>query len=200
MKRGAAALIVALCATPATAQDLPALHDVTGVAQDDVLNVRAGPTTDAPIIGTLAPGAEAVEVTQVDGGWARVNSGERSGWAALRYLQPVPGGAFPAASTLACLGTEPFWRLDIVQNGPARFSGMDGPVLDLRAGDVMPGANVMNRFGIFAAWPGGSAAVSLRRETCSDGMSDRLFGLSADVILGGGPSATLSGCCSVVQP
>ncbi len=200
MMRLVLCLVLALGASASGAQDLPALFDVDGVAADDVLNVRAAPDAGAAIVGSLSPDAAGVEVTAIDGGWARVNSGERSGWAALGYLSTVPGGTFPRARGLRCFGTEPFWSLRIVQEGAARYESMEGAGLDLMAGAVLPGANVPDRFGLFAAGPAGSAAVSLRRENCSDGMSDRLYGLSAEVILGGGMSAVLSGCCSVTAP
>jgi uncharacterized protein YgiM (DUF1202 family) len=45
-----------LMGTAATAQsEYPRLHDVVGVASDDVLNVRAGPGGSHPIVGELGP-------------------------------------------------------------------------------------------------------------------------------------------------
>jgi hypothetical protein len=114
MRRLLAALL--LLATPAAAQDaLPILADVTGVAADDVLNVRAAPNAGAEIVGTLAPDMRGVEVAGLDpsGGWGLVNSGERAGWAAMRFLAPRAdvwrAGALPEG--LTCFGTEPFWSL-----------------------------------------------------------------------------------------
>ena len=75
---------------------LPALYDVTGVAADDALNIRAEPAANAEIIGTLPSDARSVEVVAVDasGKWALVNSAERSGYLALRFLlqQDSAGG------------------------------------------------------------------------------------------------------------
>jgi len=55
------------------------------------LALREGPTTAAPQIGTLNFNDE-VEILETSSGWARVGDvrRERTGWASLRYLQPVP--------------------------------------------------------------------------------------------------------------
>jgi len=55
------------------------------------LALREGPTTSAPQIGTLQFNDE-VEIMESSGGWARVNDllRSRTGWASMRYLQPVP--------------------------------------------------------------------------------------------------------------
>lgn len=55
------------------------------------LALREGPTTSAPQISTLAFNDQ-VEILDTSGGWARVRDVNRglSGWASMRYLQPVP--------------------------------------------------------------------------------------------------------------
>jgi hypothetical protein len=55
------------------------------------LALREGPTTSAPQIGTLHFNDE-VEILETSSGWARVGvmGLNRSGWAYMRYLQPVP--------------------------------------------------------------------------------------------------------------
>ena len=55
------------------------------------LALREGPTTAAPQIGTLQFNDE-VEILESSSGWARVVDvrRDRSGWASMRYLQPVP--------------------------------------------------------------------------------------------------------------
>jgi uncharacterized protein YgiM (DUF1202 family) len=55
------------------------------------LALREGPTTAAPQIGTLQFNDE-VEILETNSGWARVGDvrRERTGWASMRYLQPVP--------------------------------------------------------------------------------------------------------------
>ena len=55
------------------------------------LAVREGPTTAAPQIGVLQFNDE-VNVLETSGGWGRIYNPSRnmSGWASMRYLQPVP--------------------------------------------------------------------------------------------------------------
>lgn len=55
------------------------------------LALREGPTTSAPQVGTLHFNDE-VEILDTSSGWARVGdvSRSRTGWAYMRYLQPVP--------------------------------------------------------------------------------------------------------------
>jgi hypothetical protein len=55
------------------------------------LALREGPTTAAPQVGTLQFNDE-VEILESSSGWARVVDvrRERTGWASMRYLQPVP--------------------------------------------------------------------------------------------------------------
>jgi hypothetical protein len=55
------------------------------------LALREGPTTAAPQIGTLHFNDQ-VEILETSSGWARVGDArrERTGWASMRYLQPMP--------------------------------------------------------------------------------------------------------------
>lgn len=114
--RPTALLLLLILAAPAHATQeyiLPTLFDVTGVAADDVLNIRQLPDADAPIIGTLSPDAKGIEVVEDTGGWGRVNSGEGSGWVSMRYMAYRTDvwheGALPDG--FSCFGTEPFWSL-----------------------------------------------------------------------------------------
>lgn len=193
------ALGAMLAAMPVTAQDLPALHGVAGVARDDVLNLRAAPDPAATILGSLAPDATGIEVLEIVDGWARVNHGEGVAFAAVRYLVPAdqPGWA-ALQSPLHCFGTEPFWSLAIE------------PALDA-AGLSRPDATTrMLDLGPRWPWDGLGATPSaglamrdgflmLRGESCSDGMSSRAYGIRADLFLAGEGAERLGGCCSL-QP
>lgn len=198
MVRTALALTLAV-ATPALATQeysLPTLFDVSGVAADDVLNIRADPDAQAPIIGTLAPDAQAIEVIDERGGWARVNAGEGAGWVSMRYLayrtDVWQEGELPDA--FRCLGTEPFWDAK-VEGGDLVLRRPDDQAGDRRA------VQAVLDTGIFRD----PARVVVARDMtlfaqpriCSDGMSDRLFGLSATLVLHGDQPAMLSGCCTI---
>lgn len=195
----------ALGAGPAAATQeyiLPTLFDVSGVAADDVLNIRAAPSADAEIIGTLAPYARRVEVVAHDesGRWAQVNTRERSGWVALRYLQYRTDvweeGELP--ETLSCFGNEPFWSL--AKEGEALvFSTPEAPEQAMALDAALsPGVFRSPRRAILASDGARSLTAVMTPMACSDGMSDRAYGLDLTVIVEDGASPRLlTGCCSI---
>ncbi|UWP98420.1 SH3 domain-containing protein [Aliiroseovarius crassostreae] len=187
---------------PATANPLPALFDVVDVTSDDVLNVRALPDTGSEIIGTLAPDQTGIEVTTVseDLKWGQVNAREQAGWVSLRYLMRQPGqdwGQMPWP--LSCYGTEPFWDLFTDGENELVLEHMDAEktrfLITMTTGVV----GRADRFWIRGENEAGEALLTLRREECHDGMSDRAYGLGLDSLIDheNGPYA-LSGCCSIL--
>ncbi len=202
-------LILALSlgvAAPALATpeaQLPGLADVVGVAGNDILNIRAEPNAKAQILGTLPPDAKGVEIIRFDqtGRWAQVSAGETSGWASGNFLRlrpdTWPENALPA--NLRCSGTEPFWSLRRTAEG-MEFSTPEGAPRKLELRRVMDrGLPEDATRGLIAGDVAGRVTAVIQPEICSDGMSDRSFGLSTIVILDGGnsPSRMLSGCCSI---
>ncbi|AXC49260.1 peptide-binding protein [Paracoccus suum] len=191
-------LLAAVVPTFATAAPaaFPVLARVSGVASGDVLNIRAFPKADASILGELAPDATGVELMAERDGWYLVNTGERSGWASGRYLTPGPNpfanGAVPA--TLRCLGTEPFWSLTRDDKALVLSTPEDqaGARFALRQ-TLVPRGDAPDR--TFLA-EGLTAIITPAQ--CSDGMSDRVYSLSATLILGVAPDAAQqSGCCTI---
>jgi uncharacterized membrane protein len=197
MRAASVLLTLLLAAAPAAAQDLPALYEVTGVAADDVLNVRAAPDAGSEALGALAPDATDVEVVALsaDRGWGQVNlSGEASGWASMRFLSPQEGPPWWEASVpLSCLGTEPFWSLGIEGESARWVTPEESPApwaIDERTTTIgvpgILGLALENGFGV------------IRPAECSDGMSDRAFGLQIDLFLHEGQGLTgYTGCCSL---
>lgn len=182
---------------------LPALFDVTGVASDDTLNIRQTPSGKAAKIGALSPFARNIEVTAVNdsGTWGRINHAEGNGWVSLRYLRRQHDIAWrDAPHGLSCFGTEPFWAADLTADRQSfRFQFFDDPVLDMavdwRASPENRGAGV---FGFAASHYDATAFATLRRATCSDGMSDRLYGLGTEVFITQyGQTRAYQGCCSL---
>lgn len=182
---------------------LPALFDVTGVASDDTLNIRQTPSGKAAKIGALSPFARNIEVTAVNdsGTWGRINHAEGNGWVSLRYLRRQHDIAWrDAPYGLSCFGTEPFWAADLIADRQNfRFQFFDDPVLDMavdwRASPENRGAGV---FGFAASHYDATAFATLRRATCSDGMSDRLYGLGTEVFITQyGQTRAYQGCCSL---
>ena len=181
---------------------LPNLYDVTVVATWDTLNIREAPDGQAKVIATLPATAKGVEVVARDpsGKWGKVNAGERSGWVAMRFLKPQPGlwqpGALP--QSLVCTGTEPMWSL---KAGKALvLAEPDQPPRELGLRKVMdrgiPGEPTR---GLIAGDDKGRLTAFLRPAQCSDGMSERAYGLAVAVILDGQemPSRMLTGCCTI---
>jgi hypothetical protein len=187
-------LLLLLWAAPLAAQGpagpWPARHSVTGVAADDVLNVRAAPSASAEILAALPPGARGVEVLGLspDGAWARVPLPEGEGWVAARFLAREEGPLL--VPPLVCLGTEPFWALSLSRRG-ALWETPEGavPLRPLGAAEGFSG-------GVLAFdRAGGTLDLTVVRGACSDGMSDRPYGLTALVWDRGGE--LLEGCCTL---
>lgn len=183
---------------------LPTLFDVVDVAADDVLNIREAPDARSSIIGTLAPDARNIEVVAYDetGQWAQINVDERSGWAALRYLAYRvdvwnPGTLPPM---LNCLGNEPFWSFRLAGDR-LMFSTPDSPDVVLRIDAILATGIFRDpRRSVSAQGDSSQMTAVLVPLACSDGMSDRAYGLDVTVILEG-PSEPrmLTGCCSIDQ-
>jgi uncharacterized membrane protein len=191
-------LILWLGASSVWAQGYPALHAVTGVAADDVLNVRERPDAGAPILGSLPPDATGIEVVSVSDGWALVNLGDGSGYASLTYLAREQGPEWNSLERpLTCLGTEPFWSLDIDPvAGTAAFSTPEEPAHELPISGLWPGAP----WAAAAALQLPDGMAVLHPAECSDGMSNRSYGIVADLFLNGPDRPRLSGCCLMIMP
>jgi uncharacterized membrane protein len=193
-----------LAAGGAAAQTLalPTLADVNPAAAGVTLEVREGPSLEAAAIGALEPGAQGVEIVALDptGNWGRVNLGEASGWIELGALTPRaevwPEGGLPAG--LRCFGTEPFWTVRpegdaLVETTPESETRM---ALTAALGTGAPGD--LRRVLVGEAEDGTRITLVVAPEACSDGMSDRAFGVRADLVRGSPDGvAYLAGCCSI---
>lgn len=194
---------LAICLAGASAaQEAPALYDVTGVASDDHLNIRAEPEAGAAQIGTLAPDATNIEITAIneDGTWGRLNTGEGSGWASLSFLEMQPGRAMPDAAEVGCFGTEPFWSYRVDPDSIASWSELGEDPVTLLAGDTRRVDAGLHPFVSVAAAPDLQAILVMTPKfACSDGMSDRLYGLGATLVLTGKVSRAVTGCCMLTS-
>lgn len=176
----------------------PQLYNVDNVAPDDRLNMRAAPDASSDVIGALAPDAQNIEVVgrSDDGRWGRVNSADRAGWVNLRFLEATD--AMDAPGDYICFGTEPFWAFtDRVPSG-YKFQVPDADALLFSPTQEGMSQNRTDRYFISGAGPETTFGAVLRADHCSDGMSDRAYGISIDLGLFGDAGATfVSGCCSV---
>ncbi|MFA3920023.1 SH3 domain-containing protein [Ruegeria hyattellae] len=192
-----ALMILLMTGQVVAADPWPRLYAVTGVAADDVLNIRSEPRASADKIGALAPGARDVEIVRRDrsGTWGRVNVMEHGGWVSMRYLAAQsPGFDAEYSGPLHCYGTEPFWSLSADPVGTAEFRFFDADPVALSAGARQPAMGYSDRLR-FALGDTGLAII--RRAECSDGMSDNAFALEIDLILD--ENRFLTGCCSIAS-
>lgn len=179
----------------------PKLVRVIGVSSESYLNIRQGPSIGDKIIGRFEPHQSTIEVVaeSADSDWAQVNLGEQAGWVSLRYLkilaaQPtIPG-------QLHCRGTEPFWAASF-DNQNLSFSSPEIDGVKIRTSEWLPSSNTPGRYSTtsHSASESQSTAV-LSRAQCSDGMSDRAYGFSLDLIFkADGSNTHLTGCCSLTK-
>lgn len=186
-------------------QYLPNLFDVTVIETWDTLNIREKPDGRAKVIATLPATAKGVELVGRDptGKWGKVNSGESTGWVALRFLKQQAGVWQQAAvpQSLSCLGTEPFWSLKASKSGMTfAESGQSERPLSLRK-VLDRGIEGEPTRGLIAGDDKGRFTAFIRPAQCSDGMSDRGYALAVSVIIDGQdiPSRMLTGCCSIAR-
>ena len=164
--------------------NLPALYQVTGVAEDDVLNMRAGPDAGAAMIDAFTNDARDIQVIDLSlsGRWALVNTDEQAGWVAFRFLKRQPDlvGAAGLPASLQCFGTEPFWNLRIADVDSVVLTTPDGrtvhPLTDTSL--AAPFVDLAAAGFRFTWLLDGQPVVShILPGRCSDGMSDLAYGL-----------------------
>ncbi|HEV2082199.1 MAG TPA: hypothetical protein VGR32_07060 [Brevundimonas sp.] len=105
--------------------------------------------------------------------------------------QPAPVlGGVDLGQPVRALGTEPFWGVDIGPDGIA-YEGVDRPREVAPRGEV----ELMGTMAVFTGQTdkGRAITVTLIDTDCSDGMSDRLYPLTARVEIG---EETLQGCAA----
>ena len=188
-------------ATNAVAE--PSYWRVVGVAADDTLNVRAGPSASTADIGDIPPDAIGIEVDELDasGGWGRIVWEEGNGWLSMRFLEPDPqpqvsGTMLPVG--LLCAGTEPFWSMHI-SAATATYSDLSGALAILTQEGARVAEGRMN-FPVHIGYSGSGAAASalIAPDACQDGMSDRVYPWRIDLLLRAGANGRyLTGCCNL---
>ncbi len=179
----------------------PSYFQVSGVAANDVLNVRMAPDSSSQVLGSLAPNAGPVEVFRVDGVWAQVALPEGMGWVSGHFLSPVQlqnigDSALPEG--LECGGTEPFWNL-VMGNGQLNYSALgadDQSLVIFESGRFSNAGDSLNF--VLAQGTGVQMSGIVSNQLCSDGMSDRTYPRRIDLLISS-PDGTsgLSGCCNV---
>jgi uncharacterized membrane protein len=106
--------------------------------------------------------------------------------------EPTTLGGVDLAQPLRAIGTEPFWSVEITPDALA-YSAVDSS--GMRADN--PGPTIQGTTAVYAAAgsDGTALVVTLIATECSDGMSDRVYPLTARVEVG---PQTLNGCAASV--
>lgn len=86
-------LLACLGSEPARAFDEERTYRVVAVEQDDVLNIRAGPSAGYPIVGEIPPSGRGVRLTGPCRSWCPISYNGASGWVNARYLAIEPAVA-----------------------------------------------------------------------------------------------------------
>ena len=170
---------------------------VTNVRDDDVLNIRAGPSAQYDIVGRYLPRESLVEVLGVtrDQKWALVNISEGVGWTSMRYLASISHVTYKTSNVpfaLRCSGGEPNWMATLGRK-TISFS-VFGSISDTyRLESVRAYRNPWTV--TLVGGNGGSVAFDIRKEEqlCST-EAGNLFPWFVDVFIA---ESTYTGCCSL---
>lgn len=181
--------------------DLPALFEVSA----EGLAIHAGPNQSSRILGDARETVIEAVAQSADGLWLMVNVDEQVGWLPsdeLKRLGPDWQAGLP--DPIFCFGTEPFWSLR--QNGTTvRFDDTVVAVgLEPTAGSPRNEVTGQEFSITYSTGTLGSTPAyqffqgSIRREVCSDGMSDRAYGISIRLTrIDSQSGATFNGCCTL---
>ena len=185
-------------AQTALAQEFPALHRVVDVRAGDWLNIRAEPDARAEILGRFDRTQTGIEVIGLseDRRWGLVRTDERVGWSSMRYLEAERSDSWiDGQQSLTCMGTEPFWTFHLYLPGiSATYDSLaDGAMTFTTDAPNLPMTRGPYTLAVPFSGPR-SGMVTIRNAVCDDGMSDRLYGLEAQVYWRGQRNG-LSGCC-----
>ena len=180
------------------AQVFPASYSVTGVGANDVLNIRAEPSSKAELIGEIGPFGLNIEVLELssDRKWGKVGVPEGNGWVSMAYLDLItPDDSDLVQRPLSCLGTEPFWSVSLYPRG-AEYNSPDTGAVPMT---VTHEAVADHGFLIqLEEGPTLNRTLIVTREACSDGMSDRAFGFSTRMFTEAPDgNESLRGCCTL---
>ena len=169
-------IFFALYGLALNAQTLPTLYEVEGVPSGEFLNVREGPSVNADIVEVVS-NSDRVEVLWEQGNWGFIGLGETSGWVSMSFLTAIPQVENETRLPLICFGTEPFWSI-AVNHDTASYTTPEFPARPLIVQGNSPASNGLTF--LFSDEDKSLTHVLVARaNTCSDGMSDRIFGISA---------------------
>lgn len=189
---------VGLGAGPVRAEGLPAVFQLKGVADDDVLNIRSDPDANAAILGSIKHFDLATEVLRLsdDGKWGLVGLREGNGWVSMRFLQHLPPeDPYALQRPLQCMGNEPFWDVLLHPRG-STYSTPDQPNTRI---EVTSEQIAENGFQVQAEeGPTRTYHLNVVGQACFDSMSGREFGWNAILFIESPDgNQAMTGCCTL---
>jgi uncharacterized membrane protein len=124
----------------------------------------------------VASNGYVLEVLRTQDGWGLVGGGEVSGWVSMNFLTALPHTENEIPLPLYCYGAEPFWSIAI-RDSDVNYST---PEMLKRPMEVESSALASNGFTFQLTEDAPYTHTLVARSSyCSDGMSDREFGVSA---------------------
>lgn len=190
--------LLALLAAPALSQT-PGLFDRPA----KTLDLRENPRATARVIGTLDESQTLVEGTRQseNGRWLQILFGEGNAWIPFDGLTPVAAPASRFDAPLFCAGTEPFWSLNTPGDGILSYEVLGQTGTKFQVVEHISSANRPDTQADRALGKSTLMTLVLRTAACSDGMSDRDYGLSTEVMLRTiEGTQLLGGCCTLKAP
>lgn len=177
---------------------------VTGVQASDTLNIRKTPSPSAEVLGKIPASEEKVACVgphHVTGAsrWMRVSYQGTQGWVNQRYLK-FSGKARALEKSLECVGTEPFWSLQIDPSGLSTFEAMGASPKALLLKDKQQAVGRLDvwRLTFHGKDPELPSSLFLAKsDGCSDDMSDHRYAYELFVTLGS--QSALKGCCDLAK-
>jgi len=167
------------------------LVNVTGVADNDSLNLRAEPDPNSARVGTIDAHDTGIEVIAVDTrgvDWVKIRKGQTTGWVNAKFLAYQAG--LPVK--LKCVGTEPFWGIALgYQFAAVDFTGLAAGKRRISLAEPVTAASRPYPWLVMAGDKGASFLV-IDQRVCSDGMSDTSYPYAVTASVAG---HFLEGCC-----
>ena len=190
-------LAICVATTACNAADEPVSYSVYGVPANDTLALHATPNAASQKLADVPHDATDLHMTgntTTSGDWAEIQYQGRLGWVNARYLAFGPAGSVQLPALLQCSGTEPFWSINLT---PGRTKA-DLNFLDRKYSHrITRAASAMNHNDIWIVKSRDNRteiSLIVRKESCSDGMSDRNYPYSAVALVPG--SDIIAGCCA----
>ena len=184
---------------------LPQYFEVSGIADDDVLNVRSGPSTEHRVVGNLKIGSGTIEVLEFseDNIWGRILWAESNGWVHKDYLRAVSPTNLKNTMVpvgLRCSGTEPYWDFSIESQGDVTFKELFTDSIENSVIEHVAESDNKANFptALLAASDKVKLTAVLHTRQCNDGMTERAYGWEIDLLVSdNAEQRLLSGCCSM---